>query len=592
MKKIIFAFSLILLLFITSKTLLPGNTAMFMAHDETQAARIQQFQLNIHEGNIPPRIAPDFSFGLGYPIFNYYAPFPYWVAFAFQSLGLPLISAMKMTYVLAIIVGFSSIFLLLKRLFTFYPAVLGGLIYATSPYIAVDIYVRGNMGETWVFALLPLALYMLLTNSKKRFIFTAFILSFLFTSHNILSLISLLLVSIFSVLVGKKLLNILSVGFGLLLSSYFLIPAALELHQVQATNIATKTNYADHFLCLSQVWSSLWGYAGSAPGCTADGMSFMLGKLPILLGIAGILIFIYYQYIYKPKKHLVFINNQLLQIVNRLNDIFPFFSKDEKLPITESKNIYLFVLLTTIVSLYLTTYASAWFWNLFHPIFSLFQFPWRFLMFTLFGLSFFTAYSLSYGSKKIQMIGTLAVVFLIFLIHPKYFVGQTISNDEFTKRYLSSQYIKNSVAYKVAEYLPTSVNFEKWKTLEKNPKKANISSIVVNNNKKQILAVEEKPFSHLFMAKSVDPVIANIHYAPYWKISRDYVEFIPSHFDDLGRPYIPVSDRGYTSVQIKYEQTSIEIFANLLSILASVILIGFTLKQYTLTWKNTIIKKK
>ncbi|MBP7966801.1 hypothetical protein KAZ66_00875 [Candidatus Woesebacteria bacterium] len=590
MNRLFFIISVCVLLFITSRQLLPTDRRMFLAHDETQAARIQQFNLNIQQGKIPPRIAPDFSFGLGYPVFNYYAPFPYWVTQLFQLSGFGLINAMKLTYLLALFIGFSGMYVFLRRFFFFYPSILGAFIYTTSPYIAVDIFVRGNIGETWIFALLPWALYLLITNSKKRLIITAFVLSFLFTAHNILSLISLGIIIVFISLLQKKILNIISIASGLLLSSYFLIPAVFEISFVQARSIATKTQYTDHFLCISQIWTSVWGYAGSAPGCTTDGMSFMLGKIPILLSISGMLLFLYTSYIHKPNKILQFIQKSIDNIVNFINQIYPVIRTNIPLSSSEIQRISLFMLALTLVSIFMTTYQSLWIWKLFEPILSLFQFPWRFLMFSLFGISFFSAFLLSNVSKYAQTAGALGLMIIIALLHAKYFQGNMISQEEFTNKYLSQKYIKQDVAYKVPEYIPTHVNYDAWKKAEKQPSDIRTSDIAVKSKDNTQLEVQNTPFSKIFMAKASKPLVANIHYAPYWKITVDGVSFIPTKFDSFGRPLIDVKANDFSTIQINYEQTDTEIFANLMTIISSGILIAFTAKQFASSW-STIIKK-
>lgn len=591
MNKFIFIISLSLLFFITGSHLLPSRKEMFLAHDETQAARIHQFNVNIENGIVPPRIAPDFSFGLGYPVFNYYAPFPYWIAQLFVSSGSSVIVAMKLTYLLAILCGYIGMFFFLKKIFPFVASLIGAFIYATSPYIAVDIFVRGNLGETWIFALLPWALYMLLTNSKKRLILTAFTLSFLFTAHNILSLISLGIIIIFISLIQKKIINSISIISGLLLSSYFLIPAVLEISFVQARTIATKTQYADHFLCLSQIWTSVWGYAGSTAGCEADGMSFMLGKIPILLGVFGILFFLYNRFIYKENRFTAILNNLIRSLIQVINRIHPLIKQDISLDQSEIHRISLFILALALGSIYMTLYASAWLWRIFEPILSLFQFPWRFLMFALFGFSFFSAYLIAQGTKYTRLITTVGIMLLLLLIHHKYFQGQLISEVEFNKKYLSKEYIHNSVAYKVPEYIPVHVDYKEWKKAENEPQRLNKSSEITLSTKQDTqLEIENTPFSKIFMAKSSEPIIAAIHYAPYWKITVDGKYIIPSTFDSFGRPLLDVKDNDFSTIQIAYEQTDVETFANLLTLLTSGILIAFTVKQFTSSW-STIIKK-
>jgi uncharacterized membrane protein YfhO len=104
------------------KLLNPFEQKMFEFHDDTQAGRIQEFTLNLKHGQIPPRMAPNFSKGLTYPVFNFYAPFSYWLS---SLLNLTFFSsvvlAMKASFLLALILSFILIWLFLSESLTFYP---------------------------------------------------------------------------------------------------------------------------------------------------------------------------------------------------------------------------------------------------------------------------------------------------------------------------------------------------------------------------------------------------------------------------------------------------------------------------------------
>ena len=155
MKRIAFIITLLFIVIFLGRSLNPFSSKMFTFHDETQAARVQQFVLNIKNLQIPPRIAPDFSFKLGYPIFNYYSPFPYWITSILHLTGISVINSLKISFLLAIVVGFVSMFLLLRLFFNFYPSLLAATLYVSSPWLAVEIFIRGNLAETWFIALLP-----------------------------------------------------------------------------------------------------------------------------------------------------------------------------------------------------------------------------------------------------------------------------------------------------------------------------------------------------------------------------------------------------------------------------------------------------
>jgi len=190
-------------------------------------------------------------------------------------------------------------------------------------------------------------LYLITTLKKQNLFFTAVIFSALFTSHNIFSLVSIPIIIFYAFIVKEK-RAFLAILAGMLLSSYFWIPALGEISQVHATQVATLTKYSDHFLCLLQLWSSPWGYGGSTAGCISDGMSFMVGKAQILFAGLGILIFLYKLFTKKRAKIDV---------------------------IALAVGVILFG------SIFLTTESSVFVWNVFSPILSLFQFPWRFLLF-------------------------------------------------------------------------------------------------------------------------------------------------------------------------------------------------------------------
>src|SRR3989338_7158764 len=121
MKRIIFTIVLLLIIFFLGRNLNPFTSNMFTFHDESQPARVQQFTLNLTNFKIPPRIAPDFSFKLGFPVFNYYSPFSYWVTSAINLLGIAVAPALKISFLLTIIIGFIFMFKFANLYFDFYP---------------------------------------------------------------------------------------------------------------------------------------------------------------------------------------------------------------------------------------------------------------------------------------------------------------------------------------------------------------------------------------------------------------------------------------------------------------------------------------
>lgn len=536
-QKLFFGILVTVVIFVLGCSLLPWSKTMFEFHDQTQAARIAQFTVNLESLQIPPRMAPDFSYGMGYPVFNFYAPFAYWVGSVLSLAGLTTIGALKVSFLLALFSAFLGMYLFLKEQFDEAASLLGASLYVTSSIIPLEIFVRGNLAELWFLALFPTALYLLMRNarenSKRTFVMTALSLSFLLTVHNVMSLLAGVLVVIFIGLLKHKKRNILALMLGTLAGSYFLIPALLESRLTYATTVAAMTNYADHFLCVKQLWKGMWGFGGSVPGCVSDGMSFALGKLQWVLGMVGggALIFT----LYKKRSLRSYIEH------------------------SDQARISLFFAVLTGVSLFLTLYQSAFIWKIFEPLLSLFQFPWRFLVFGVFGLAYFGAYGGNFLREKISKVSDKAWALILFGLcigamanSFMLFKGQAVNNTLYESMYISNNYIRNSVAYKIPEYLPKTADYAFWRSFE---------------DKNTV------PYSDGQFGKET----LNIHYFPYWKIRVDDKEVVPNKFDSFGRPIMVIPSG--SELLVTYEQTAIEKFGNGLTLVVIMLLVGIALNN-------------
>lgn len=423
-KTLVFFLSIILMIVFFGKNLNPFSSRMFQFHDETQPARIQQFTSNLKNLEIPPRIAYDFNQKKGYPVFNFYSPFSYWITSLINITGFNIINSIKLSFLLALLTAFLGTYLFLKLFFDFYPAVLGGIFYVTSLYFPIDIFVRGNLAEIWFLALFPFGFYFIYVNNQKsnkfRFFFGALMLSFIFTSHNIYSLFSLPVIIIFSLLLKNKKQNLLMIGSSLLLTAYFWLPALIEMKYTIAKEMAAKTDFHDHFLCWWQLWTSPWGFGGSTAGCIEDGMSFMIGKIQIIFFFLGIILFL---------------RNQL-----RKNN--------------KASLVLLFFIIYPLSLLFLTTFQSQFIWNFLSPFMSVIQFPWRFTGLSLLGITFLSGYFFHKLTIPLKNLFIIFILISVLIINGKHFNGKEISNEAFEKKFLSQKYIENKVALSIPEYFP------------------------------------------------------------------------------------------------------------------------------------------
>lgn len=157
MKRIIFA---VFSVFIIFTTLLPlFNDGFFAIHDNTQVERVFQMTKSLSDGQFPVRWVDDLGYGYGYPIFNFYAPFPYYLAGFINLVLSNSLLATKIMFLLGILFSFFSMYLFASRLTNYYGGMVAGIIYLYFPYHAINIYVRGAVGEFFAYAFMPLVFW-------------------------------------------------------------------------------------------------------------------------------------------------------------------------------------------------------------------------------------------------------------------------------------------------------------------------------------------------------------------------------------------------------------------------------------------------
>lgn len=560
-KTLVFVLALVGVIYFLGWHLQPFEPRFFSFHDDTQVGRIKEFSYALQNLQIPPRMAPHFSFGMGFPVFNFYAPFSYWVGSLLHITGVPIVMAAKLSLFLALITAFIGMFLYISRIFSFIPALVASTVYVSSTWIATEIFARGNIGEVWFIALLPLVLFLLEVNGQKKspfvFILTTLTISWLITSHNVLSLVGIPLLICYILLSKKTIkINSLSLGFALLLAAYFFLPLITETSLTYAKAQAERTPYQDHFVCIQQIWSSpTWELGGSGAGCN-DGMSFKLGKLHLILGSVGLFIFLLITVFTKKKS----------QITYKLG----------------------FIAVFGIGALFLMLEYSRPIWDLFQFVLAPFQFPWRFNTFFLFTISVFTGFAFYYASIKINrnlvaILSLLTVALLLFTARPYFRHPWRMTFDEYYHRYVSDSYIYSKIAYAIPEYLPRTADYDKWMGY----RYQFLHAVDTSEYKPFLISDSEADIKYDTYTKTItttknDVVTVNIHYFPYWRLTLNATKLIPSKFDELGRPIIKL--RKGDILTIEFRQTPVQQVGNTVTLIS---LLGLLLISInTRIWKK------
>lgn len=509
---------------------LPG---FFPMHDDTQPTRIFELSKALHDGEFPVRWVPDLGYGFGYPIFNFYAPLPYYFGAVILLLGLSAIVAAKIMFGVGLLAAGISMYLLGNKLWGKLGGILGAIFYVYAPYHAVQIYVRGAVGESWAYAFLPLV-FLGIIRGKERIsrwgiILGAIGFSGVILSHNVTALLTggfialWLIVAVWQRLRNKQnfflLQTIYIVILGLGLSAWFWLPAVTEAHYTNVSTLSSGTNdYHNHFIYPDQLWDSPWGYGGSAPG-RADGMSFKIGKLQLVTALAVII-----WLLWQRKKS------------------FPTFAAYTALGLG--------------VSVWLMLPNSVWMWEI-TPISSYIQYPWRLLAFCLLftsvlsggviniihDLSLLLGVSCRSSTPKItlkrgtrflgfpdschplllsgkQVTGLLLVLLTVYL-NLKYFQPHypTAAIDA---DYVSETAMKWNISKISDEYLPINFPIPRQLTEVAGDKISSVDDIIVEN-----LEIKPQFIKAVVSANNAAEIVFSVAAFPGWNVVVDTKPVVP-----------------------------------------------------------------
>ena len=535
--------SLILILFLSFFAVKPLiSKGYFPIHDDTQVSRVIVMGNALKEGQFPVRIVSDLGYGLGYPLFNFYGPLPYYVGGFFYAIGVDSVVATKIMFVIGTVIAPITLFLLLVPVFGHMAAVAGAMLFLYAPYHAVQIYIRGSVGEYWAIAFVPLILYGLLRavkgkNPLQGIGISSIALAATILSHTILGFLTCIGLGIgigvyFIILIIQKrfskrvvLVPVSAVVLGLLLSAFFWIPAMMEVSHTTVSQMVTgaSTTFFDHFVCLSQFWNSPWGFAGSAPGCV-DGMSFKFGKVQLI--IAGLSLGFLF----------------LLRKSKQMKD------KNSFMRITMGAMLVLIFLMLSV---------SAFVWNMF-PFTSVIQYPWRLLTYGMMGLAICGAYFVSsFRIPLLRISIAVGIIAVTLFVNAKIFVPQYTyerSSSEF-ERFEELRFTQSKIS---DEYLPPEI-------MRPSTGSDVTKTTVSGSNTFLIRRLVEKTTALLVEIETVNAQDITVQKAwfPGWKVSVNGKKVEPRVTQGLPTVMIP---QGVSIIEMQFSNTPVRTVANWLSI--------------------------
>ncbi|HIH20454.1 TPA: hypothetical protein HA244_04265, partial [Candidatus Micrarchaeota archaeon] len=156
---------LLLLALASFAAALPFLVGMYVFTAEFHSVPLRAFELNscLKDGVLFPRWSPDLFAGKGAPLFNFYAPFAYYLVQIPVLLGIGgFATAVHLVYALSMIASLFGAFLLARKFSSGKGALVAAVFYAFFTYHFTDVFLRGAFSESVAYAILPFAAFFLL----------------------------------------------------------------------------------------------------------------------------------------------------------------------------------------------------------------------------------------------------------------------------------------------------------------------------------------------------------------------------------------------------------------------------------------------
>lgn len=317
----------------------------------------------LHQGIIYPRWFPEFAYGYGHPVLNYYSPLAYYVGEIFHLLGAGYILSTKLTFLAGFLLAGLAIYLLASDLLGRFPALVAAMVYTYAPYHLADTYVRGALAESFAFVFMPLALWAIgrLFNQKNVAYAVVAALAYggLILTHSLTAFIFaplFLAYALLWTLASRELRLLALVGLSFLLAlgltAFYWLPALTEARWVGLAAGFASPGYRDHLT-------------------------------PLRESISPFLLYRYFPNQVVKADHPLSVVQVFLLLISIIT-IFRLGKAGQK---KASWQMTLF-LLAAALSFFMTLTYSLPLWKLLEPLLASLQYPWRFMGIASLGVAF------------------------------------------------------------------------------------------------------------------------------------------------------------------------------------------------------------
>lgn len=508
-----------------------------LLHSYRQAGFSQSF----NEGNLIPRWGGNLNRGYGTPVPMFHYPLNHYLGHIVLSLGFNMPDMMRVLFAGFYLAGGIGMYFLLKRYVGTLPALAGALVFLLAPYRLVLIYVRGALGEHTALSFSPWVFLAFDNLSEKatlkRIAWAALAFSALILLHQAMVLMSLGLLGIFLLVkfrfngLNLKLFLPIITAFalGVLMSSFFLIPALAEGKYTLRDLIGLQDSYVTRFPAFKELIFSSWRFGLGPENGVASGFTVSLGWVA-WTSLFGTLIFLF--------------NKKFSKILG----------------VTGLVGILTAIFFMTPLS---GNISQAFLWLRY------FQFPWRFLSLSALSVPFMAAAV----AARLPKFAVITGLILLMIVSSK--TWNVEGYYDFPK--------ENKDFFRpVATTGDTGEATPRWSTRFQDYWPKDILEVVSGADINFEVKTRQSEL-HEYVVKTtvLTQVADNTLYFPGWKVYVDNAEVPVEPYDQNWRGIItfPVPEGEHT-VKVVFEETKLRKFANALSLIGiGILLVLFTKKE-------------
>ncbi len=311
-------------------------------------------------GILHPRLFPEFGFGYGQAVLNFYAPLTYWPAAAATLLGFDPAQAAQIAVALGFLLAAFAAFGYIRWLWGPWAGLIAAAVYTYFPYHLADAYTRGAIPEHWAFIFPPLILWAYTaafrtTAAARSLLWGTLAWAGLVLTHNLTALMMapvaaahLLLMAAWTGRWRRLLPAIGSLALAIGMTAAYWLPVLGESNSV-GISLGPSRGYENHLLAAGQLLQRSLAYLYRDQNNL--GLVYPLSWLTLVLLILGILLLLW------RRRH----------------------------PPAHTPLLILHLLLA-LGAIFLTSTASLWLWRPLTPLLGHLQYPWRFHVLVALGL--------------------------------------------------------------------------------------------------------------------------------------------------------------------------------------------------------------